>query len=47
MIFESHFLLNIFCGRNSHKQVPYDIQEFGNLGGASIPTLMTYSAEEL
>ena len=29
-------------------KVPYDLQEFGNLGGASIPMLMTYNiAEEL
>ena len=25
------------------EKVPYDLQEFGNLGGASIPMLMTYS----
>ena len=30
------------------EKVPYDLQEFGNLGGASIPMLMTYNlAEEL
>ena len=30
------------------KKVPYDLQEFGNLGGASIPMLMTYNlADEL
>ena len=30
------------------KKTPYDLQEFGNLGGASIPMLMTYNlAEEL
>lgn len=30
------------------ERVPYDLQEFGNLGGASIPMLMTYNlAEEL
>lgn len=29
-------------------KVPYDLQEFGNLGGASIPMLMTYNlADEL
>ena len=25
------------------EKVPYDLQEFGNLGGASIPMLMTYN----
>lgn len=25
------------------EKVPYDLQEFGNLGGASVPMLMTYS----
>lgn len=30
------------------EKVPYDLQEFGNLGGASIPMLMTYNlADEL
>ena len=30
------------------EKVPYDLQEFGNLGGASIPVLMTWNlAEEL
>lgn len=30
------------------QKVPYDLQEFGNLGGCSIPMLMTYNiAEEL
>lgn len=30
------------------EKTPYDLQEFGNLGGASIPMLMTYNlAEEL
>ena len=30
------------------EKVPYDLQEFGNLGGCSIPMLMTYNiAEEL
>ena len=30
------------------EKVPYDLQEFGNLGGASIPMLMTFNlAEEL
>lgn len=30
------------------EKVPYDLQEFGNLGGASVPMLMTYNlAEEL
>lgn len=30
------------------EKVPYDLQEFGNLGGASIPMLMTYNlAKEL
>lgn len=28
------------------EKVPYDLQEFGNLGGASIPMLMTYSISE-
>ena len=27
------------------EKVPYDLQEFGNLGGASIPMLMTYNLE--
>lgn len=27
-------------------KVPYDLQEFGNLGGASIPMLMTYNISE-
>jgi 3-oxoacyl-[acyl-carrier-protein] synthase-3 len=27
-------------------KVPYDLQEFGNLGGASIPMLMTYNLSE-
>lgn len=27
-------------------KVPYDLQEFGNLGGASIPMLMTYNLAE-
>lgn len=25
------------------EKVPFDLQEFGNLGGASIPMLMTYN----
>ena len=30
------------------EKVPYDLQEFGNLGGASVPMLMTYNlADEL
>ena len=30
------------------EKVPYDLQEFGNLGGASIPMLMTYNlADEI
>ena len=30
------------------EKVPYDLQEFGNLGGASIPMLMSWNlAEEL
>lgn len=28
------------------EKVPYDLQEFGNLGGASIPMLMTYNLSE-
>ena len=28
------------------EKVPYDLQEFGNLGGASIPMLMTYNLRE-
>lgn len=28
------------------EKVPYDLQEFGNLGGASIPMLMTYNIAE-
>ena len=28
------------------ERVPYDLQEFGNLGGASIPMLMTYNLQE-
>ena len=28
------------------EKVPYDLQEFGNLGGASIPVLMTYNLAE-
>lgn len=28
------------------EKVPYDLQEFGNLGGASIPMLMTYNLGE-
>ena len=28
------------------EKVPYDLQEFGNLGGASIPMLMTYNLAE-
>ena len=28
------------------EKVPYDLQEFGNLGGASIPMLMTYNLNE-
>lgn len=28
------------------EKVPYDLQEFGNLGGASIPMLMTYNLHE-
>ena len=28
------------------EKVPYDLQEFGNLGGASIPMLMTYSISQ-
>lgn len=28
------------------EKVPYDLQEFGNLGGASIPMLMTYNLTE-
>lgn len=27
-------------------KVPYDLQEFGNLGGASVPMLMTYNLRE-
>lgn len=29
------------------EKVPYDLQEFGNLGGASIPMLMTYNLGEI
>lgn len=29
------------------EKVPYDLQEFGNLGGASIPMLMTYNLGEV
>ena len=28
------------------EKVPYDLQEFGNLGGASVPMLMTYNLRE-
>ncbi len=28
------------------EKVPYDLQEFGNLGGASVPMLMTYNIHE-
>ena len=28
------------------EKVPYDLQEFGNLGGASVPMLMTYNLSE-
>jgi 3-oxoacyl-[acyl-carrier-protein] synthase-3 len=28
------------------EKVPYDLQEFGNLGGASVPMLMTYNLHE-
>lgn len=28
------------------EKVPYDLQEFGNLGGASVPMLMTYNLKE-
>ncbi len=28
------------------EKVPYDLQEFGNLGGASVPMLMTYNISE-
>ena len=29
------FSMMFFCRRNSHKQLPYDLQKFGNIGGAS------------
>ena len=28
------------------EKTPYDLQEFGNLGGCSIPMLMTYNLKE-
>jgi 3-oxoacyl-[acyl-carrier-protein] synthase-3 len=28
------------------EKTPYDLQEFGNLGGASVPMLMTYNLRE-
>lgn len=28
------------------EKVPYDLQEFGNLGGASVPMLMTYNLQD-